>query len=65
MGVMSDVRYSSPVVGVFWMIVTGLLFVAVTAIVKYLGTAIPAVEAAFFTLCFGTCPIDSDACSGV
>ena len=47
MGVMSDVKVSSPILGVFWMIVTGALFVAVTAVVKYLGTAIPAVEAAF------------------
>ena len=47
MGVMSDVKVSSPILGVFWMIVTGVLFVAVTAVVKYLGTAIPAVEAAF------------------
>ncbi|MGB0556206.1 MAG: EamA family transporter, partial [Paracoccaceae bacterium] len=35
------------------MIVTGLLFVAVTAIVKYLGTAIPAVEAAFLRYALG------------
>ena len=50
---MSDVKVSSPVVGVFWMIVTGILFVAVTAIVKYLGTAIPAVEAAFLRYALG------------
>ena len=53
MGIMSDVKVSSPVVGVFWMIVTGALFVAVTAVVKYLGTAIPAVEAAFLRYALG------------
>ena len=35
------------------MIVTGALFVAVTAVVKYLGTAIPAVEAAFLRYALG------------
>ena len=53
MGVMSDVKVSSPILGVFWMIVTGALFVAVTAVVKYLGTAIPAVEAAFLRYALG------------
>ena len=50
---MSDVKVSPPIVGVFWMIVTGALFVAVTAVVKYLGTAIPAVEAAFLRYALG------------
>ena len=50
---MTDVKNSSPIVGVFWMIVTGLLFVAVTVVVKYLGTAIPAVEAAFLRYALG------------
>lgn len=36
-----------PVKGVIWMLVTGLLFVAVTALVKYNGTRIPAAESAF------------------
>ena len=63
MGVMSDVRYSSPVVGVFWMIVTGLLFVAVTAIVKYLGTPFRLLRL-LYAMLWG-CPIDPDACSGV
>ena len=53
MGIMSDVKVSSPFVGVFWMIVTGTLFVAVTAVVKYLGTSIPAVEAAFLRYALG------------
>jgi len=39
--------------GVFWMIVTGALFVAVTALVKLLGTRIPAPEAAFLRYVLG------------
>ena len=53
-----DVKVSSPILGVFWMIVTGALFVAVTAVVKYLGTAIPAVRR-IFALCFGDCTVGS------
>lgn len=44
---------SSPVRGVFWMFVTGLCFIAVTALVKYLGTDIPAAEAAFLRYLLG------------
>lgn len=36
-----------PVFGVFWMLVTGVLFVGVTAVVKIMGTRLPAAEAAF------------------
>ncbi len=39
--------------GVFWMFVTGLLFVAVTALVKYNGTRIPAAESAFLRYAMG------------
>ncbi len=39
--------------GVFWMVVTGLLFVAVTALVKYLGPAVPAAQAAFMRYVLG------------
>lgn len=39
--------------GIFWMVVTGLLFIGVTAIVKYLGTSIPAVQAAFLRYALG------------
>ena len=39
--------------GIFWMIVTGLCFVAVTALVKILGTRIPAPEAAFLRYLLG------------
>src|SRR6056297_3777604 len=39
--------------GIFWMIVTGGCFVTVTALVKLLGTRIPAPEAAFLRYLLG------------
>lgn len=36
-----------PVEGVLWMLATGLCFVAVTGIVRYLGTDLPAAQSAF------------------
>ncbi|MEM9522537.1 MAG: DMT family transporter [Pseudomonadota bacterium] len=42
-----------PALGVFWMFVTGLLFVAVTAIVKHIGDAVPAAQAAFLRYVLG------------
>ncbi|MFO7758870.1 MAG: DMT family transporter [Roseovarius sp.] len=39
--------------GVFWMIVTGILFVGVTALVKHLGTRVPAPQAAFLRYAMG------------
>lgn len=39
--------------GIVWMLVTGLLFVCVTALVKVLGTRIPAAEAAFLRYVLG------------
>ncbi|MDX1786403.1 DMT family transporter [Roseovarius sp. ZX-A-9] len=44
---------SGPGWGIFWMIVTGILFVAVTALVKILGPRIPAAEAAFLRYLLG------------
>lgn len=43
----------SPLLGIFWMILTGLCFVAVAALVKILGTRIPAPEAAFLRYLLG------------
>lgn len=40
--------------GIFWMVITTFLFVGVTASVRYLGTSIPAPEAAFLRYAFGT-----------
>ena len=42
-----------PAVGIFWMFVTGLCFVAVTAIVKLMGPRVPAAEAAFLRYLLG------------
>lgn len=44
---------SRPGWGIFWMIVTGLLFVGVTAMVKHLGTRLPAAESAFLRYALG------------
>jgi drug/metabolite transporter (DMT)-like permease len=43
----------SPLRGIFWMFVTGLSFVAVTAIVKIMGDRIPPAEAAFLRYVLG------------
>ena len=40
--------------GIFWMLMTGLCFVCVTILVRYVGTRIPAPEAAFIRYAFGT-----------
>ncbi|MEL7012899.1 MAG: DMT family transporter, partial [Pseudomonadota bacterium] len=39
--------------GIFWMILTGVQFVGVTALVKMLGTRIPSPEAAFLRYVLG------------
>lgn len=49
----AESRVSRPVAGIFWMLVTGLCFVAVTALVKYLGPRVPAAEAAFLRYLLG------------
>ena len=50
---MTDPAPNRPVMGIFWMLVTGLCFVAVTAIVKYTGDRIPAQQAAFLRYLLG------------
>lgn len=42
-----------PVVGIFWMLVTGLCFIAVTALVKQMGTRVPPAESAFLRYLMG------------
>lgn len=42
-----------PVAGILWMLVTGALFVAVTAVVKHVGDAVPASQAAFLRYALG------------
>jgi drug/metabolite transporter (DMT)-like permease len=50
---MNNSQPQRPVVGILWMLVTGMLFVGVTALVKTLGPGIPAVEAAFLRYAIG------------
>ena len=42
-----------PLHGVAWMLVTGLCFVGVTAVVKHVGTGVPAAQAAFLRYALG------------
>ena len=44
---------SRPLVGIFWMLVTGGCFIMVTALVKYMGPRLPAAEAAFLRYSLG------------
>ncbi|MCY4308988.1 MAG: DMT family transporter [Rhodobacteraceae bacterium] len=48
-----ELRKSGTLVGVFWMVVSGLCFVGVTAIVKFLGTAVPPAQSAFLRYLLG------------
>lgn len=50
---MSTQDSSQPVVGIFWMLVTGLCFISVTALVKYMGTALPPAQMAFLRYLLG------------
>jgi drug/metabolite transporter (DMT)-like permease len=42
-----------PVVGILWMLLTGVFFIAVTALVKHMGPRLPAAEAAFLRYAIG------------
>tara|TARA_R110002074_G_scaffold86078_2_gene190240 strand:+ start:167 stop:1069 length:903 start_codon:yes stop_codon:yes gene_type:complete len=42
-----------PLAGIFWMLVTGLCFIMVTALVKYMGPRLPSAEAAFLRYAMG------------
>ncbi|WP_246849352.1 DMT family transporter [Rubellimicrobium arenae] len=44
---------SRPVVGILWMLVTGLLFVGMTAVVKHVGSDVPAAQSAFLRFALG------------
>lgn len=48
----SEVQHN-PLTGIFWMILAGILFVGVTALVKLLGTRLPAAESAFLRYLIG------------
>lgn len=42
-----------PIHGILWMLFTGVMFVAVTAIVKFVGSGLPSAEAAFLRYLLG------------
>ena len=42
-----------PTLGILWMLASGLSFVAVTGLVRWLGTDLPAVQSAFLRFAFG------------
>ena len=48
-----EIRLSRNAVGIAWMIVAGLNFVAVTAIVKFVGSGVPPAQAAFLRYLLG------------
>ncbi|MFO7771940.1 MAG: DMT family transporter [Roseovarius gahaiensis] len=48
-----EAQTTRPGWGIFWMVVTGVMFVGVTAMVKVLGTRIPAPQAAFLRYSLG------------
>jgi drug/metabolite transporter (DMT)-like permease len=50
---MSTPSVSNPVTGILWMLFSGLCFVAMTALVKSMGTDIPPAEAAFLRYVLG------------
>ena len=50
---METTAVQRPGLGIFWMVVTGLCFVAVTALVKTLGGRVPAAESAFLRYLMG------------
>lgn len=50
---LSTIGKSRTLLGVIWMVVSGLNFVAVTAIVKYLGTEVPPAQSAFLRYLLG------------
>lgn len=50
---MEHSRADRPLMGIIWMVVTGLMFVCVTAIVKYVGSELPAAEGAFLRYILG------------
>lgn len=50
---MTKTHPAHPTVAIFWMFVTGICFVAVTAFVKYLGPRIPPAEQAFLRYLLG------------
>ncbi|WP_106744848.1 DMT family transporter [Yoonia maritima] len=50
---MDNQKQSRPITGVGWMVVTGVMFVCVTAVVKHVGNGVPAAQAAFLRYLLG------------
>ena len=50
---MNEPDTSRPLVGILWMLLTGVCFILVTALVKYMGSDMPAAEAAFLRYLMG------------
>jgi len=50
---LSPVDVGRPWIATSWMVVTGLLFVCVTGIVRYIGSDVPAAQAAFIRYIIG------------
>jgi drug/metabolite transporter (DMT)-like permease len=50
---MTEAPGNRPLAGILWMLATGLSFVAVTGIVRHLGTDLPAAESAFLRFAIG------------
>ena len=53
MPIIETVKSNKTLQGILWMVVTGWLFVFVTGLVRYLGSDLPAAEAAFIRYAFG------------
>jgi drug/metabolite transporter (DMT)-like permease len=53
MSAVPDPAPSHPVAGILWMLASGLCFVAVNGIVRYLGTDLPAAQSAFLRFASG------------
>ncbi len=53
LGAMNTHASARPGWGIFWMVITGILFVGVTALVKTIGTRLPAPQAAFLRYALG------------
>jgi drug/metabolite transporter (DMT)-like permease len=50
---MADTQQYRPVQGVLWMLASGLSFVGVNGVVRWLGTDLPAAQSAFLRFAFG------------
>jgi len=50
---MTEARANRPVAGILWMVLTGLLFVCMTAVVKHVGDAVPAAQSGFLRYAMG------------